>query len=354
MTQSLSHALKKTNTIISKGDFTERFYQQVPTLPNQAKVSPEDFFIPKIDEFGLLLKNNYKVPQLKKICKSYKQRVTGKKSELIYNIYNYLYYSFYAMQIQKAVRGFLQRKLNKSYGPGFLKREICTNQTDFFTLEELKDTNYEQFYSYKDKDGFIYGFNILSLYNLIDKSEAINPYNRNPFPVTLVPAMRNHIRLSRVMGINIDIEMKEPNDEITPLKRLELRTLALFQTIDSLGNYSDPTWFLSLSNERLITYMRELYDIWNYRAQLAPEVKLSICPPVGDPFRGTNMNYLTQLNSFNLKKLAISTMEKLVNNGNSRDSQSLGAFYVLASLTLVNSHAANALPWLYHSVAHFT
>ena len=252
------------------------------------------------------------------------------------------------------VRGFLQRKLNKSYGPGFLKREVCTNQTDFFTLEELKDMNYQQFYSYKDKDGFIYGFNLLSLYNLIDKSEAINPYNRNPFPVSLVPSMRNHIRLSRVMGISIDIDIKESDDAMSPLKRLELRTLSLFQTIDSLGNYSDPTWFLSLPDERVITYMRELFDIWNYRAQLAPEVKLNICPPVGDPFRGTNMNYLTQLNSFNLKKLAISTMENLVNSGNSRDSQSLGAFYVLASLTLVNSHAANALPWLYHSVAHFT
>ena len=354
MSQSASQASKQNNTIISKGDFTERYYEKVPTLPSRTKVHPENFLIPKISEFGLLLKNNYKVPQLKKICKRYKQRVTGKKSELLYNVYNYLYYSFYAVQIQKMVRGFLQRKLNRSYGPGFFKREVCTNQTDFFTLEELMDMNYEQFFSYKDKDGFIYGFNILSLYNLIDRSEAINPYNRAPLPATLVPSMRNHIRLSRVMGISIAIDIKESNNEITPLKRLELRTLSLFQTIDSLGNYSDPTWFLSLPDERVITYIRELFDIWNYRAQLAPEVKLSICPPVGDPFRGINMNYLTQLAGFNLKKLAISIMEKLVNNGNSRDSQSLGAFYVLASLTLVNSHAANALPWLYQSVAHFT
>ena len=64
------------------------------------------------------------------------------------------------------------------------------------------------------------------------------------------------------------------------------------------------------------------------------------------------MNYLTQLNSFNLKKLAISTMEKLVNNGNSRDSRSLGAFYVLGALTLVNSEARNSLPWLYQSFLH--
>ena len=41
------------------------------------------------------------------------------------------------------------------------------NQTDFFTLEELKDIDNSQFYSFKDKDGFVYGFDVCSLYNMI-------------------------------------------------------------------------------------------------------------------------------------------------------------------------------------------
>ena len=42
----------------------------------------------------------------------------------------------------------------------------------------------------------------------------------------------------------------------------------------------------------------------------------------------------------------------LVKKGINTDAKSLGAFYVLAGLTLVNINAATAMPWLYQSVAH--
>ena len=45
-------------------------------------------------------------------------------------------------------------------------------------------------------------------------------------------------------------------------------------------------------------------------------------------------------------------MESLVSNGNSNENKSLGAFYVLSALTLVNNDAAESLPWLYQSVMH--
>ena len=45
-------------------------------------------------------------------------------------------------------------------------------------------------------------------------------------------------------------------------------------------------------------------------------------------------------------------MDALVSNGNSNEDKSLGAFYVLSALTLVNNDAAESLPWLYQSVMH--
>jgi hypothetical protein len=48
--------------------------------------------------------------------------------------------------------------------------------------------------------------------------------------------------------------------------------------------------------------------------------------------------------------IALTNMEMLVRDGINRDSQSLGATFVLCALTLVNSEAAIALPWLFHSV----
>ena len=50
-------------------------------------------------------------------------------------------------------------------------------------MDAITDIPYPQFFSYKDSDNMIYGFDIMSLYNLItkkDDSEVLNPYTRNP------------------------------------------------------------------------------------------------------------------------------------------------------------------------------
>ena len=45
-------------------------------------------------------------------------------------------------------------------------------------------------------------------------------------------------------------------------------------------------------------------------------------------------------------------MNNLISKGTTQENKSLGAFYVLAALTLVNNDAATSLPWLYESVSH--
>ena len=52
------------------------------------------------------------------------------------------------------------------HGPAYINRSLCTNQTDFFTMNDLKNIPINQFFSFKDQDGFIYGFNIISLYKI--------------------------------------------------------------------------------------------------------------------------------------------------------------------------------------------
>ena len=59
-----------------------------------------------------------------------------------------------------------------------------------------------------------------------------------------------------------------------------------------------------------------------------------------------------QLNYYTLKKFIVNIIDSLVNNGINSSSRSLGAYYVLACLTLVNNDAAIAMPWLYQSVVH--
>ena len=65
-----------------------------------------------------------------------------------------------------------------------------------------------------------------------------------------------------------------------------------------------------------------------------------------------NLNTIFTLSHFSLQKLGLSLIERFIKTGINPESSALGASYVLCALTLVNNDAAEALPWLYQSVAN--
>jgi hypothetical protein len=242
-----------------------------------------------------------------------------------------------------------------SHGPAFINRNKCTNTSDFFTMDQMNEIPFHQFFSYEDDDGFIYGFDLVSLHNLISKCNGIiqNPYNRRPISQTVIEQFKRLFKLSKILNISISTEIKDIED-VTVEKSVELRALSLFQYINSLGNYANSSWFMDLDQNKLIRFLRELIDIWNYRAQLSIEVKRLICPPLGDPFqRIISFIQIQNLDNINeVRKNILSILEKIVNSGVDESYQSLGSYYVLGAITLVNVEAAHALPWLYQSVVH--
>jgi hypothetical protein len=328
----------------------------MPQIKKTGKVSDENVIIPTTKSYDILLRNNYNLQQLKTIAKHYKMKISGNKNELVNRLYVFLKLSSIIVKIQKIFRGNVQRKYNQLHGPAFLKRELCTNQSDFLTMEEMKEMDATQFFSFKDSDGFIYGFDIISLYNLILKSgkSIQNPYNRNVIPNSVIHDFKSLIRTSKILKIPIEVDIKDVCDDLSDTKSVELKILDLFQFIDSLGNYSNPEWFLSLVKPQIIKFMRELVDIWNYRAQLPSEVKRLIYPPGGNPFVTLNINsFVNENNIVKLQKMALYYMERIVKSAQDKDHMALGAYYVLGALTLVNPNAAAALPWLFQSVAYF-
>ena len=333
-------------------------YEKHITYEKRAlKINDENIIIPTSQNYYDVTKYNYNLNQLKMIAKYHKLKISGNKKELVTRIIHFLYFSFYITKIQKIFRGILQRKYDHLRGPAFIKRNLCTNETDFITLEPIKEIELNQFISYKDNDNFIYGFDIISIYNLICKNKkdaVLNPYTRAVMPDLVLKNIRSLIKLSRILKKNINLNIEDDCINISGEKAVELRTLSLFQYIDSLGNYSDPQWFLSLPRVQLIKFVRELSDIWNYRAQLSIEIKRNICPPYGDPFRNLSMTYLHgEPNLTNVRKSILEVLEKLVNSGTDTDSKCLGAYYLLGALTLVNETASIALPWLFQSVSYF-
>lgn len=330
--------------------------KMMPVAKKSGKISDDNIIIPTIKNYDIIANCNYNQTQLKTIAKTYKLKISGNKSELVSRIYAFLYLSSYIIKIQKIFRGRIVKKYKALHGPAAIKRNICTNNTDFITMDSLEEINFHQFISYKDEDGFIYGFDISSLFNLFTKTNSVikNPYNRNLIPDYIFKNIKSLIVLSKILRIHINLCFEDEIQIIPEEKVVELRTLTLFQNIDALGNYSNSNWFLSLNRNQIIKLVRELADIWSYRAQLSMETKLSICPPTGDPFRNLNMSLIHVSPNFSIvRKIALEVLEKLVNNGVDNDSKALGAYYVLGALTLVNPDAAMSLPWLYQSVSYF-
>lgn len=245
-------------------------------------------------------------------------------------------------------------------GPAFkLKnRSLCVNDTDFATLEPIEEIHYNQFFSFSDEDGTIYGCDVTSFYELLCKKNKydvgnkppFNPYNRRHIDPYILTNFSLYLRLAKLLGIEQVVTIKE--EVIDPSKQLEMKILELFQYINELGNYADSSWFSNLSRHMTILFIREVYDIWHYRAQLSHDTMRTIVPPHGNPFIGMNLQLAqTQSDEF-VKRQAVKIIEYLTKSGHTNDNRSLGAYYVLAALTLVSEDARCALPWLFQSVSH--
>ena len=359
----MSNLLKKnkdTANLIDEymANITSNCEKKMTLVKNPVKISDDNISIPTINNYHEITIYNYNLNQLKMFAKNYKLPVSGNKNQLITRIYSYLYFSSFIIKIQKNFRRMIIKKYKSFHGPAAIKRYLCTNSDDFITMEPIKEINFHQFLSFKDSDGFIYGFDIISLHNLFLKSKDIesvrNPYNRNIIPEPVIKTIKSIIRFSNILKIHINLHYEDDTQNVSLEKAIELRALSVFQNINALGNYSDSQWFLSLNRIQLIKFVRELSDIWNYRTQLTNETKRNVCPPNGNPFINLSIHYIhTESNMSNVKKVILEVMEKLINNGIDTDSKSLGAYYVLGALTLVNEAAALSLPWLFQSFSYF-
>ena len=351
------------------------YYFNLPIKNKKAfiKITEQDFTIPSYKEYNNLLTINYSVSQLKLIAKYHKLKITGNKENLKKRIYNFYYFSYNIITIQKFTRSYIIKKYITLHGPGFYNKTLCCNDVDFCTLDNLHSIPYNQFISLKDENEHIYGFDVLSLYNLFMKVtknnktrtsneltcnndgllNVQNPFTNICFSYKILKQLLDYIKLSGLLKIHIDLNY----DDLACLsinKQTEMKILTLFQRIDSLGNYTNIKWFLELDKYGLIQFLRQLVDIWNYRANLSQETKREIVPPRGNPFyhEHLNINNLPQYSFAQIRKYSISIIDLMINRGINENSCLLGSYYVLCALTMVSSDAATTLPWLYEAVTY--
>jgi hypothetical protein len=350
--------------------------------PETAKPTEEEtnIIIFKPNEYEKLKNTKYSVSELRTLCRYYGVKISGTKNEITTRIYNHLIQSYFIVKIQRIFRQFISSKYRKICGPGYLHTKDCVNDVDFYTFDRLADINPTELFTYRDTDDKIYGFHIASIYHLIISSypTILNPYNRKVIPASIINNLYEKLIYGSLLGFRVSIKLDDANNDandandatdinggvntslVAPSSGLsrerqeELFVVDLFQHINTLGNYSDSEWFNTLQRDELIRFIRNLHDIWYYRANLSQEMKERICPPFGNPFviqqAHVNMNIITLLSESEVRTLCVSVIDKMTRRGLTREDQCLGAFYVLATLTIVNQNARNALPWLYEAV----
>ena len=312
--------------------------------------------------------------------------LVGNKKIILSRLKNFLEQERLAIKIQKVIRQYFVKISLSLVGPAIKDKKICTNDTDFFTLEPLENIPYNNFFSYKDKQEFVYGFELSSLIEYIKNKgrghkSFTNPYNRLSIG-DLIPDIRRLNRINNIvfkkiplikkiekktqpsriisdsyqtrsllLGVEYQYNHSEMLNYIRTMraKTIDERTRALFIEIDQLGNYTSYQWFENLERRSYLRYFRILKDIWCYRAQIPINIKIKICP-LWDPFIMLSTNDLTDLTVEQLKARCLCVMEDMIYTGVDIEFKTLGALHVLTVLTVVSREARINMPWLYESL----
>jgi hypothetical protein len=243
--------------------------------------------------------------------------------------------------------------LRRKHGPAYWIRNICVNDCDFFSTESLTDISNAMFYSYKDADNHIYGFDIRSIYTLIYRARLSGETAKNPFTRTELPTKisKQISTLAKFLQRHKISTEWAPLVPPTPEQQMRMKIVDIFTKINELNYYSSPDWFIDLDVENQRNFYNNMYEIWTYRANLSMAQKNLIVPGFANKLFRTPRWALADKDLESLQKLNLSVIRTLIESASDRNDRILGAMYVISALTLVCNTARTAYPWLYETVA---
>lgn len=234
----------------------------------------------------------------------------------------------------------------KLRGIGYIDKSKCNNDTDFFTYDKIDEIEDKYFFSYKDNNSFIWFFDIRSFNRLIEMGQS-NPYTRDDIPLDVIEKSK---KLSKIMRLTDEDNLID-NQEIILTKRqiLKQKTIDVFSQMEQYGFGCNIDWFLNLHARKLKNLYRSMEDIWNYRLNLAPEMKSSISPPNGIVFNIPVTQIMNNYNVESLQEIILNEVSKF-NNAINEECKKLGYMYFLLGLGTVSAECYHSHQWLMHAI----
>jgi len=144
--------------------------------------------------------------------------------------------------------------------------------------------------------------------------------------------------------------VKFDSPKLTKEQRFNQVLVRVFQKIDMLGHYTDIAWFQNMSLRDLNYFYKGAYDIFAFRAQLSNEVRRKIVKDgvLFQNFIGS-LHHVQERTKHILQYEILREIERILDEGEDRDSKILGITLILTVLVECSHAAAMALPHLVQS-----
>lgn len=228
------------------------------------------------------------------------------------------------------------------------RRKHCNNKEDCGTMDVIYDIPVQYYIDYKDEEGFIYGFDIRSLHMIMAESTPVNPFTQKKI------TSNNHFFEKYTRKITAVKEkegvVKFESPKLTKEQRFNQTLVRVFQKIDMLGHYTDIAWFQNMTLYDLNNFYKGAYDIFAFRAQLSPEIRRKIVRDgiLFQNFIGS-LHHIHERTKHILQYEILREMERILDEGEDRNSKIHGISLVLTVLVECSYPAALALPHLVQS-----
>ena len=246
-------------------------------------------------------------------------------------------------ELQKSLK---ERKNINLRGIGYIDKSKCNNETDFFTYDRIDEIDDKYFFSYKDKNSFIWFFDIRSFNRLIEMGQG-NPYTMDAIPKEVIDKSK---LLSKQLNITDKDNLVDLQELILTKKQiLKQKTIDIFSQMEQYGYGCNIDWFLRLNVRKLKTLYKNMEDIWNYRLNLTNEIKSSISPPNGIVFNIPVSQVLLVNTIEDLQEIILNEIVKF-NNAINEEYKKLGYMYFLLGLGIVSIECYQSHQWLMHAI----
>ena len=287
------------------------------------------------------------------------------------------------IKLQRYIKKSLKLYNKKIHGPAYINRSLCVNDSDFFTLDELKDIPNNEFISFTDEKGFVYGFHIDSitqlilksdenyfeqfnkkiknkhiiinnnkiklcyqqfiklLYNHYNKIKIINPYTRFIIDGTIkLNVLKLYAR--KEYNINKIEEIVEIVDIKTSVRN---KCLNIFQKIDFHGYQTDINWLYDQNNNILKIFYKKLALLWNFEFGLNNEARYKISKS-HNIFVNLHDIMISKIDKYTLLDKILEPVNAIVSNGETDADKQSGCIIILYALAFINNRCILANPWL--------